>query len=52
MSGFRGGLASDLVDFGGVQAAGAVASDPGRFDVNSTLIRLATVRFDIISTLF
>ena len=53
MSGFRGGLALDLVDLGWFQAARAVATD---IRADSTLIRrefvFAAVRFDTISTLF
>ncbi len=45
-------LPLDLVDAGGRFEAprGGCDQDSGRFDINSTLLRLAAVRFDIIST--
>ncbi len=53
MSDFRGGLALDLVVLGRFQAPrGGCHRYSGRFDVNSTLICFAAVRFDTISTLF
>ncbi len=52
MSDFRGGLALDLVDFGWLQGArGSYNRYEVQFVINSTLTRLAAVRFDIISTL-
>jgi hypothetical protein len=53
MSGFRGGLAFDSVDFGWFQVLrGGCDRYSVRFDVNSMLTCLAAARLDTISTLF